>query len=55
MLYVIMAETLNRRLKHERATENISEIKIARAVRRLNNSQFVDDTLLLGGRLSNDG
>jgi hypothetical protein len=45
MLYVIMAETLNRRLEHERATGNIPGLKIARGVRRINNSQFVDDTL----------
>jgi hypothetical protein len=44
-----MEETLNRRLEHERATGNISGMKIARDVRRLNISQFVDDTLLLGG------
>ena len=49
MLYVIMAETLNRRLEHERATGNIPGLKIARGVRRLNNSHFVDDTLILGG------
>jgi hypothetical protein len=44
-----MAETLNRRLEQERTTRNISGLKIARGVRRINNSQFVDDTLLLGG------
>jgi hypothetical protein len=49
LLYVIMAETLNRRLEQERATRNIPGLKIARGVRRINNSQFVDDTLLLGG------
>jgi hypothetical protein len=44
-----MAETLNRRLEQERATRNIPGLKIARGVRRINNSQFVDGTLLLGG------
>jgi hypothetical protein len=49
MLYVIMVETLNRRLEHERATGSIPGLKIARGVRRIKNSQFADDTLLLGG------
>jgi hypothetical protein len=40
---------LNRILEHERATGNIPRLKISRGVRRLNNSQFVYDTLLLGG------
>jgi hypothetical protein len=41
MLYVIMAETLNRRVEDERAIGNILGLKIARGVRRINNSQFV--------------
>jgi hypothetical protein len=49
MLYVIMEETLKRRLEQERITRNISGLKIARGVRRINNSQFANDTLLLGG------
>jgi hypothetical protein len=49
MLYVIMAETLNRRLEQERSTKTISGLKIARGIKRINNSQFADDTLLLGG------
>jgi hypothetical protein len=49
MLYVLMEESLNRRLEYERRTCNIPGLKIARGVRRINNSQFVDDTLLLGG------
>jgi hypothetical protein len=49
MLYVIMAETLNRKLEQERITKNIHGLKIARGVKRINNSQFVDNTLLLGG------
>jgi hypothetical protein len=49
MLYVIMAETLNRRLEQERITKTIPGLKIARGVKRINNSQFADDTLLLGG------
>jgi hypothetical protein len=40
MLYVIMAKTLNKRLEQE---------IIIRGVRWINNSQFADDTLLLGG------
>jgi hypothetical protein len=49
LLYVIMAETLNRRLEQERISKNIPGLKITRGVKRINNSQFVDDTLLLGG------
>jgi hypothetical protein len=49
MLYVIMEETLNRRLEQERATGNIPGLKIERGVRIINNSQFSNDTLLLGG------
>jgi hypothetical protein len=49
MLYVVMAETLNRRLEQERATRNIPGLKIVKGIRRINNSQFVDDTPLLGG------
>jgi hypothetical protein len=44
-----MAETLNIILEQERLTKNILGLKIARGVRRINNSQFVDDTILLGG------
>jgi hypothetical protein len=44
-----MEETLNRRLDHEKDIGNILGLKIARGLRRINNSQFVDDTLLLGG------
>jgi hypothetical protein len=49
LIYVIMAETLNRRLEQERISKNILVLKITRGVKRVNNSQFVDDTLLLGG------
>jgi hypothetical protein len=49
MLYVLMEESLNRILEHERRTGSIPGLKIARGVRRINHSQFVDDTLLLGG------
>ena len=49
LLYVIMVETLNRRLEQERISKNILGLKIMRGVKRINNSQFADDTLLLGG------
>ena len=49
MLNVLMEESLNRRLEYERRTSNILGMTIARGVRRINNSQFFDDTLLLGG------
>jgi hypothetical protein len=44
-----MAETLSRQLEKERIGKVIPGIKIARGVKRINHSQFVDDTLLLGG------
>ena len=48
-----MAETLSKRMEHERATGNISVLKIERGVRRIHNSHFVDDTLFLGGASQN--
>jgi hypothetical protein len=44
-----MEESINKRLEHERRSGNIPGLKIARGVRRINNSQFIDDTLFLGG------
>jgi len=49
MLNVLMEESQNIRLEHERRSGNISGLEIARGVRRINNSQIVDDTLFLGG------
>jgi hypothetical protein len=48
LLYVIMEETLNRILEQERISKNIPGLKITRGVKIINNSQFADDTLLLG-------
>jgi hypothetical protein len=44
-----MAETLGRHLEKYRISKAILGIKIARGTKRLNHSQFVDDTLLIGG------
>jgi hypothetical protein len=49
LLYVIMAETLNRTLEWESNNGTIPGIKIAQGVKRINHSQFVDDTILLSG------
>jgi hypothetical protein len=49
MLYVLMVESINIKLAYERRTNNFPGLKITRGARRINNSQFVDDTLLLGG------
>jgi hypothetical protein len=49
LLYVIMAETLNRTLEWESINDTIPGIKIAQGVKRINHSQFVDDTILLSG------
>jgi hypothetical protein len=44
-----MAESLNRSLEWGSASGNIPGIKIAQGVKRLNHSQFADDTILLSG------
>jgi hypothetical protein len=49
LLYVIMEETLNRMLEWESTNGSIPGIKIAQGVKRINHSQFVDDTILLSG------
>jgi len=49
MLYVLMVEFMNIILEHERRTSSILVLKIEKEVRRINHSQFSDDTLLLGG------
>jgi hypothetical protein len=48
LLYIIMAETLGRQLEKDRASKDIPRIKIARGTKRINHSQFIDDTLLFG-------
>lgn len=49
LLHVLMAEALNRKLDYEGRSGSIPGLKIARGVRRINHSQFVDNTLLIGG------
>jgi hypothetical protein len=49
ILYILLAKALSRRLDKERRKKNISNIKIIRGAKRINHSQFFDDTLLLGG------
>ena len=44
-----MAESLNRSLEWGSASCNIPGIKIAQGVKRMNHSQFADDTILLSG------
>jgi hypothetical protein len=44
-----MAEALSRQLEKARVEKSIPGIKITRGAQRINHSQFVDDTLLLGG------
>jgi hypothetical protein len=45
LLYVIMAESLNINLEWESANGNIPGIKIAQGIKRINHSQFADDTI----------
>jgi hypothetical protein len=52
ILYILMVESLSRRLDKERRKKTIPGIKIVQGVKRINNSQFVDDTILLGGTSS---
>jgi hypothetical protein len=49
LLYVIMAESLNRTLEWECTNGTIPGIKIAQGVKCINHSQFFDDTILLSG------
>ena len=42
-----MVESLNHNLERERNNGTIPGIKIAQGVKRMNHSQFVDDTILL--------
>jgi hypothetical protein len=49
LIYVIMVESLNRTLEWERISGEIPGLFIARGVKRINHSQFVDDALLVGG------
>jgi hypothetical protein len=49
LMYVIMAETLNRTLEWENINDSILGVKIAQGVKCINHSQFVDDMILLSG------
>jgi hypothetical protein len=44
-----MAETLERQLEKVDASKYIPGIKIAWGTKRINHSQFANDTLLIGG------
>ena len=48
-LYILMVETLSRKLSAEKEAGYISGIKIAMGVDPINHSLFADDSLLLGG------
>jgi len=49
LLFVIMVESLNHNLEWERINGTILGIKISQGVKRMNHSQFADDTILLSG------
>lgn len=49
LLYIITAKVVRKKLENEMLVGNLPSLQIARGVRNLNHSQFVDDTLLLGG------
>ena len=48
-LYILMVESLSRKLIVEKEAGYIPGIKIARGVDPINHALFVDDSLLLGG------
>jgi hypothetical protein len=48
-MYVLMDESLNINLDWEYTNGSIHRICIERGVKRINHSQFADDTLLLSG------
>jgi hypothetical protein len=47
-LYILLADSLSRKLEDERRKGRLSGLLIARGVKEINHSQFADDTLLLG-------
>eukprot|EP00253_Pinus_taeda_P034106 PITA_34106 len=48
-LFILMAESFNRALDHNRRVGLITGIKYGNGVKNINHSQFADDTLLIGG------
>lgn len=51
-LFILMAESFTRALEHNRRVGLITGIKFSNGVKNMNYSQFVDDTLLMGGSTS---
>ena len=52
-LYILMSETLSRKLIFENEAGYIMGIRIARGVGPINHALFIDDSLLLGGASMN--
>jgi hypothetical protein len=52
LIFLIIVVTLSRKLEFERISGNSIGLQIARGVKNINHSQFVDDALLLGGASS---
>ena len=48
-LYLMVVDSLSRKLQQQQELGELKGLKIARGVRVENNAQFVDDTILLGG------
>ena len=48
-LYILMAESLSRKLSVEKEARFLPSIKIARGIDPINHALFADDSLLLGG------
>ena len=48
-IYILMAESLSKKLSAKKEASYIIDIKIARGVDPINHVLFADDSLLLGG------
>jgi hypothetical protein len=50
-LYILLVDSLSRKLEVERRNGKLSGLRIERGVKEINHSQFIDDTLLLGAAI----
>jgi hypothetical protein len=49
LLFIIVVESLSRKIERGRELGNLPGLQISRSVNNMNHSQFVDETLFLGG------
>ena len=48
-LYLLVVESMSRKLQQLQESGDLKGLKIARGVKVVNNAQFVDDTIMIGG------